>query len=94
MKNYQNIPTEDWAKYPETTPNQSGYYLTTYFEGIHGSNHSFGNLYYKCLYWDNQEHKWIWVKPIEVGCFVEKTGSKYYTECLSKLRELYDITTC
>ena len=94
MKNYQNIPTEDWAKYPETTPSQSGYYLTIYFDGIHSDKLSFGNLYYKCLYLDNKEHKWIWTKPIEVGCFVEKTGSKYYTECLGKLRELYDITTC
>jgi len=85
MKNYNNIPTEDWTKYPETKPSKSGYYLTTYMDI---------NLYYKCLYWDNQEHKWIWVKPIEVGCFVEKTESKYYTECLGKLRELYDITTC
>ena len=49
MKNYQNIPTEDWVKYPEATPNQPGYYLTTYFKGIHGSNHSFGNLYYKSM---------------------------------------------
>ena len=102
MKNYNNIPSEDWAKYPETTPKESGYYLTTYFEGIHSGEHSFGNLYYKCVYWCNKDKEWIfWRNPdgslpniFEVGCFVEKTGSKHYTECLSKLRELYDITTC
>lgn len=94
MKNYQNIPTEDWSKYPETTPKESGYYLTTYFEGIHGSKLSFGNLYYKCIYWDSQNQDWIWSKPVDVGCFVENTRSKHYTECLGKLRELYDIVTC
>jgi hypothetical protein len=85
MKNYQNIPTEDWVKYPETKPEESGYYLTTYLSV---------NLYYKCIYWDNQNQEWIWNhEPFEVGCFVEKTGSKYYTDCLGKLKELYNITT-
>lgn len=94
MKNYQNIPTGDWVKYPETTPNQPGYYLTTYFEGIHGSNHSFGNLSYACLYWDNQNQNWICPKIFEIGCFVESTRSENYTEFLDKLKELYYITTC
>ena len=84
MSNYQNIPTEDWLKYPETKPEESGYYLTTYLSG---------NLYYKCIYWDNQNQEWIWKQPFEVGCFVEKTKSKYYTDCLGKLRELYNIIT-
>ena len=82
MRNYKNIPTEDWLRYPETKPKESGYYLTTYLSG---------NLYYKCIYWDNENQEWVWKKPFEVGCFVEKTGSKHYTDCLGKLRELYNI---
>jgi hypothetical protein len=96
MKNYNNIPTEDWTKYPDTTPNQPGYYLTTYLDNQKGG------LFYKCVYWCDKDKEWIfWRNPdgslpniFEVGCFVEKTKSKHYTECLNKLRELYDITTC
>lgn len=84
--NYKNIPTEDWSKYPETKPKESGYYLTTYFEGIHSDKHSFGNLYYKCIYWSNEKQDWIsWKSPFgetphifEVGCFVEKTRNEIH----------------
>lgn len=86
VNNYKNIPTEDWLKFPETKPKESGYYLTTYLSD---------NLYYKCIYWDNQTQQWNWQQPFEVGCFVEKTKSKSYNDCLNKLRELYNykITT-
>ena len=95
--NYKNIPTKDWSKYPETKPKESGYYLTTYFEGIHSDKHSFGNLYYKCIYWCNKRQNWIsWKSPFgetphifKVGCFVEKTRTDFYSSCIEKVEELY-----
>jgi hypothetical protein len=95
--NYKNIPTEDWSKYPETKPKESGYYLTVYFEGIHSDKHSFGNLYYKCIYWSNEKQDWIsWKSPFretphifKVGCFVEKTRTDFYCPCIEKVEELY-----
>lgn len=83
---YSKIPTEEWSKFPETTPTENGYYLTTYQD----KSQPFGHLYYKCLYWDGNNREWIWHKPFEVGCFVEKTRSKYYTECLNNLEKLIE----
>jgi hypothetical protein len=84
----KNIPTEDWSKYPETKPKESGYYLTVY-EDI--------NLYYKCIYWSNEKQDWIsWKSPFretphifKVGCFVEKTRTDFYCPCIEKVEELY-----
>lgn len=84
--NCKNIPTEDWSKYPENKPKESGYYLTTY-EDI--------NLYYKCIYWSDKRQDWIsWRSPFsetphifKVGCFVEKTRTDFYNPEI--VEELY-----
>jgi hypothetical protein len=84
--NYKNIPTEDWSKYPETEPKESGYYLTVY-EDI--------NLYYKCIYWCIERQDWIsWRSPFsskphnfEVKGFVEKTRTDFYHP--EKVDEIY-----
>ena len=85
--NYKNIPTEDWSKYPETKPKESGYYLTTNIYYLH----------YNCIYWCNIIQDWIsWKSPFrktshifKVGCFVEKTRTDFYCHCFEKVEELY-----
>ena len=86
--NYKDIPTEDWSKYPEIKPKESGYYLTAYT----GTNLFY---YHKCIYWGNKRQDWIsWRSPFsstphifEVLGFVEKTRTDFYNP--EKVEELY-----
>lgn len=85
--NYSKIPEKEWLKYPDNKPKQRGYYLTTYL------SLNDGVLYYKCLYWNSNNQHWIWNRPIEVGCFVEKSRTDFYCPCLEKVEELIDEWT-
>jgi hypothetical protein len=96
---FKNIPTEDWVRYPETKPKESGYYFTVYLDNTeYPDGRSVGNLFYKCIYWCNKREDWIsWrTTPFskishrfEVGCFVEKTRTDFYCPCIEKVEELY-----
>lgn len=92
---YKNIPTEDWVRYPEIKPKESGYYFTVYQDYPDGKD--VGNLFYKCIYWCNKREDWIsWKSPFretphifKVGCFIEKTRTDFYCSCIEKVEELY-----
>lgn len=70
----------NWSNFPETTPKESGYCYTYYY------NKTVDKHLYKGLFWDANNKVWIFpTYEFTVEKFLEETKSKFYSECLSKL---------
>lgn len=80
-------PTESivtkWQKYPDITPAESGYYMAYYFNQDNKEN------YYKAIYWDNIDKRWIpWRNNqspdlSQVHGFLASTFDPFYVPCVT-----------
>jgi hypothetical protein len=82
-----------WIPFPKSKPDESGYYLISYysFENKH--------YYYKCVCWLH-DHGWVGWRPnggpdlSKVKCFAPETRHAYYGECYQLANKITERPLC